>query len=126
MSTSEPSSTPSSSPKVGRIVTGVLLIVCGLTFGLLGTLAMFMGESLMLATPPGRGRSELDFHYGTLLTFVASVLLVASGVALLVAARSSQGLAAAGRGGARLAFWLAALAFAAYIFGFVVCVAEAQ
>jgi hypothetical protein len=121
----EAPSTPPPKSSTGRTVLGVLLILFGLTFGLLWTLAMFAGESLMLATPPGRGRSEFDFHYGTLLTVVASVLVVASGIALLVAGRSSHGLAAAGRG-ARLAIWLAALVVAGYIFGFVVCVAEGQ
>jgi hypothetical protein len=80
---------------------------------------MFLGESLLLGTG---GPKPNEFPFGTLLSGVATLLLIVAGVLLVVAGGpSGSGVVAAGKNLGTWAFWLAALAAAGYVFGFVVC-----
>jgi hypothetical protein len=93
--------------------------VAGVVCGGIWTFAMFLGESLLLGTG---GPKQNEFPYGTLLTAAATLLLIVAGILLLMAGgSSSQGVVATGKKLGTWAFWLAALAAAGYVFGFVVC-----
>ena len=94
----------------GRFRWGILLIVAAMICGGGWTIAMFIGESMMLGTG---GPHENDTYYGTMLTAAATVVLLVAG-ALLVSSQATRKLATT-------AFWLAAAAVAGYVFGFVVC-----
>jgi hypothetical protein len=92
----------------GSFRWGTLLIVAAVICGGGCTIAMYIGESLML--PIGRSYSN---YYGTMLAAAATVALVVAG-ALLNSAQTTRKLATA-------AFWLAALSMAVYVFAYVVC-----
>jgi hypothetical protein len=117
----QPPDVPSFKPEVpnrGRRIFGEVLIVGAVLLGGLWTFAMLLGEALMMGT--GRPHRGPDIPIGTIITGVASLLLLAAGIRLTL----SGNTAAMAQNVAATAGWLAAAAAACYVLGFAVCLAR--
>lgn len=96
---------------------GIILVILGLVVGGGWTVAMLLGESLVMGTG-GPHPNDIGIPVGTIITGLASVALVVSGVVLMTSTQA--------RNLVRTAFWIAAVAAAGYVFGFVACFAAHQ
>jgi hypothetical protein len=114
-------SLPPPGPRTGRIFLGVVLIVLGLIGGTIWTLAINLGETFSRAE---KGQ-EVPVPFATILTAIASLLLITGGVFLIRSGSSSaQQIVSAGKTMMTAALVTIGISAAVYIFGFLVCLAE--
>lgn len=112
-----PTPQPATAKGAGNVAAGIIVLCIAFFGGGIWTILMFLGESLVTG-----GQNEQSVHYATLVTGVATAILMTAGIVMFMAGRGSNMTvsATASRFGTA-AFCLIALAIGCYLFGFVLC-----